>query len=122
MKYPKVPNELNRRQKLFEEDLDRARELRKLGLTYKEIGIALEVHSTTIYYHLNPRQAEAVKQRVRESQRYRWRNDPEYRNKKLKSGAESKSYLRKVNPEAREYKRQNDAEYRKRKKLLTPTP
>ena len=119
MKYPKLPIELNRRIKLSPEDIERAKELRRFGLTYKEIGVSLEVHSSTIYYHLNTKYAEVVKYRVRTTQRYRWINDPAFRERRLKEGAKSKAHIRKDYIEAKEYKRFTDKVYRLKKKSLT---
>lgn len=72
--------------KLTPEDLERAKELRKLGLLYREIA-------------------------------ERWRDDPEYRKAKLKRGAASKRYLRKVSLDYRKYKNDENKEYKKRRKL-----
>lgn len=108
MKYPRLPDKLNRRKKLFAEDLERMKELRKLGLTYKEIGEAVGVQAATVGYHLNPETKRKTIERALREIKYRWKNDPSFRARKLEISRESKKYISKVNPDMNRYKRSFD--------------
>ena len=108
MKYPQLPENLDRRRKIKSEDLERMKELRKLGLTYKQIGEAVGIEGSTVGYHLNPTTKINTIERVKRDRKYRWENDPEFRERALKNSRTSKKYIRKVNHKMNIYTRQFD--------------
>lgn len=65
MKYPRLPEHLDRRKKMLSEDIAKAKILRKQGKSYKEIGEVFGVSETAAQYAIDTSFRERAKERAR---------------------------------------------------------
>lgn len=65
MKYPRLPEKLDRRKKLFKKDIQKIREKRKNGISVKLLAKIYDVSRTLIYYWTNPKINKLIKEHAR---------------------------------------------------------
>jgi len=90
MKYPKLKCEEKKNTKVCSVTLKKMKELRKKGFNYKQIGESLKISDVVVRYHISPllntlEYKENQRKYLRKYQRYRYKNDPEFRRKMLDS-------------------------------------
>jgi len=103
IKYPKMPDKLDRRKKLTGKKIQEIRELFNQGFSKVYLAKKYHVSDSLLYYHLNgeeykKRWIEKVKIRQKEI-----RQIPEYRQREREISNESHRYKRRVVPEENQY-------------------
>lgn len=100
VKYPTLPDELNRARKLTKEQVKEAIEMCNSGSTIKYVSQYFEVHYGTIYRHLNinvMKQREKIKNK---KARDKAKESPDIAKKKALSIKNTRKYSRKVQVQA----------------------
>jgi hypothetical protein len=83
-KYPRLPEKLDARRKLMEEDIIELREERKKGLSYKELAEMFGVSKTACRYHCDDEYKKRKNKRRYELIKKRESWDKEYKEKRQK--------------------------------------
>lgn len=121
MKYPKLPEVLDRRKVLTSDNIKEMKKLRKLGMSGKEIGIKFDVSKTIVYYHTNPKEyRDAVNKKRYQDLKQKCKADPAFA--KAHQEAKTKSYVEGYQkyPERAKYKGKETAKWKKKKYHTDP--
>jgi hypothetical protein len=103
MKYPRLPEKLDRRKKLMEDDIKTIRSLASQGYSKLAISKRFKVSEALIYYHCKTEeQKHAYNQRIIELHMQKLK-DPDYKRHHLDLAIESKKRKRKLVPEYNDY-------------------
>ena len=117
MKYPRMPEHLDRRRKMLIKDIMRATQMRRMGKSYAEIGRTFGISETAAKYWVNPEWRELAKEKARKVRRERWGR---LTSKEKKEGNEKTVAVlmrkRAIQPEYKEYSDQTHYKYAKTKK------
>jgi len=103
MKYPRLPEYLDRRKKLMSADIKKIRRLRKTGIYAKEIAKLFHVSTAMIYYWTNEKLRQNIIKRAA--------NQPVDYSIHKRYQEESKKYVERVFPARTKYNRVKSLEY-----------
>ena len=103
MKYPRIPEELDRRKKLTKKTLEDIKELFKSGCSKRYLAKKYKVSVATLCYHLNGEEYKRQWLEKAKQRKKRLMKLPEYREKHLEYSKLSHKYKRSCVPEENKY-------------------
>lgn len=111
MKYPRMPEHLDRRRKMLSVDIALAKKMRRQGASYASIGRRFGVSETAAKYWTNSDFREHAKEQARNARRELWLTmSPEQKADAKRASVETMMRKRKIQPEYKEYA--DDTHYR----------
>jgi len=112
VKYPRMPEHLDRRRKLLTKDIARAMQMKAKGKTYAAIGRALGVSETAAKYWMNPEYREVVREKARIRSRTKFHQMTDDEKKEVnRQTVQTLMRKRALQPEYKEYADQTHYKY-----------